>query len=208
MDELILIGGGGHAASVLEVVRADGRFQPIGIVDPAMSPGSVLHGLEVLGNDEILAEYASRVRFAFLSVGSVRATKRRRELYDAALSHGFEFPILIHPSASIAPDTPIGAGTIAMPGAIVRIGSRIGTNVILNTGAIVDHHGIVGDHTHLATNATLSGEVTVGEDALIGAGATVLQGRTVGDDATVGGGALVSRDVPAGAVVMGVPAHE
>jgi len=53
----------------------------------------------------------------------------------------------------------------------------------------------------------LTGGVSVGQEALVGARAVVLPGITIGADALVGAGAVVAGDVPAGAVVAGVPAR-
>jgi|GEM_PF-1687570 len=53
-----------------------------------------------------------------------------------------------------------------------------------------------------------TGEIFIDDDAYVGAGAIVLAGIKIGKKAIVGAGAVVTKDVPAGAVVAGVPARE
>ena len=55
--------------------------------------------------------------------------------------------------------------------------------------------------------ATRTGPVTIGDHVFVGQRAIILGGVTIGDGATIGAGSVVTRDVPAGAVVAGVPAR-
>jgi acetyltransferase-like isoleucine patch superfamily enzyme len=65
-----------------------------------------------------------------------------------------------------------------------------------------DFHAFVRDGVELGR----SGPIAIGDHVWIGTGAVVLKGVTIGDGAVVAAGAVVTRDVPAGAVVAGVPA--
>lgn len=65
-----------------------------------------------------------------------------------------------------------------------------------------------GDHDreHRASVVS-SGPVTIGADVFVGQRAIILGGVTIGDGATIGAGSVVTKDVPAGAIVAGVPAR-
>lgn len=201
---LVLVGAGGHAKVVIEVARAAGRFNVVGLVDARPATPGVL-GVPVLGGDEVLPRLrAEGVAWAFAALGNNSARERVGADLRAA---GFHLATLAHPSAVVMPSARIGEGIVVMPRAVVGAEARVDDLAIVNTGAVVEHDDLIGPAAHIAPLAALAGGVRVGARALIGIGSAVRPGISVGEDAVVGAGSAVVADVPAGARVGGTPAR-
>jgi UDP-perosamine 4-acetyltransferase len=206
MEEVVIIGAGGHGKVVLDILRADGRFRPVGFVDnnPSLLDSYVC-GLPVLGPINALPRLKRQgVRRAIIAIGDNRQRQRQRGELDAA---GFELVNVVHPTAFVSPRATLGRGVVVAPRASVVTEARIGDLAIVNTAAVVDHECEVGEAAHVAPGAVLAGRVRVGRGAFIGIGAKVIQCRSIGAFAVVGAGAAVIHDVPAGATAVGVPAR-
>jgi sugar O-acyltransferase (sialic acid O-acetyltransferase NeuD family) len=122
-------------------------------------------------------------------------------------THDIEVPVVVHPSAFVAPDGLLGRGTQVLAQSAVCAEARLGEACIINTLAGVDHDCVLGDGVHIGPGATLCGAVSVGDFTLIAAGAVVLPRIRIGRNVLVGAGAVVTKDVPDDVVVYGNPAR-
>jgi UDP-perosamine 4-acetyltransferase len=206
----VVLGGGGHAAVLIEAMREAGLDIARAVLDlDSRLWGTDIFGVPIIGDEQKLPELIRKGADCFVTgVGSAGNNTPRRCVFVSGIAHGLPPLTIIHPTAYIAPSARLAAGCQILPCAVVHTRASLGINVRINTGAIVEHDCVVGDHVHIATGAQLAGGVTVGEAAHVGAGATVRQGLHIGSGAIVGAGAVVVRDVPDGWVVAGVPARE
>lgn len=197
----MIVGAGGHARVVVELLRAMGGFELAGVV----AREGALAGLPALG-DECELEKLRRqgLDAAIIAVGD-NAARARLGVTLRAL--GFALPIAIHPSAVVSPSAMVGEGAVVMARALLGTGANLGVLGILNTGAIADHDTTLGEASHAAPGSVLAGHASLGARALLGVGASVRPGVCIGADAVVGVGAAVIDDVPDGGRVGGVPAR-
>jgi acetyltransferase EpsM len=204
---IVVIGAGGHARVVADVLRLTGRYEIAGFLDEVNPDrwGSEFCGYTILGGLDQLSALRSRgVQHAFVAVGDCGP---RLRLARAAEETGLDCPVLRHPSSVAGSDVAVDRGTLLAAGAIVNVGSRIGAHVIVNTAATVEHDCTIGDGAHVCPGVHLAGNVVVGDAAWIGIGAIVLNGVRIGAGSTVGAGSVVTRDVPEGVVAFGNPAR-
>lgn len=205
LDKIILLGGGGHAKVLIDLIITSERYEIAGILDPQIE-GNV-SGISVLGEDSLLPELHEKgFKNICVGVGSIKDNIKRKGLYEEAKKLGFNLPFIIHPKSVVSATAHISEGVQIMAGAIIQTGSSIGENTIINTGAIIEHNSHIGKHVHICPGAVVSGESFVDDEAFIGVGSTIIQSIKIGKGALVSAGAVVVNDVPDGARVMGVPA--
>ena len=123
----------------------------------------------------------------------------------------------------VGPGTQIGAFVEIQRGAVIGGRCKVSSHTFICEGVKIEDecfigHGVmfINDRRPKAVNAdgSLQGRedwkcegTVVKRRASIGSGATILGGVTIGEGALIGAGAVVTHDVPAGAVVAGVPAR-
>lgn len=193
-EPVIVVGGGGHAGVVVDVLALLGR-EILGIIDPALGRGERVHGVRVLGDDAFLEGRDPASTPLANGLGSTRSTALRARVFRELRAPGFRFETLVHPSAVVAASARLEEGVQVMAGAVVQPGALLEANALINTRASVDHDCRIGPDVHVAPGAVLSGGVTVGAGSHIGPGAVVVQGVRIGPDCHVGAGCLVTTDL-------------
>jgi sugar O-acyltransferase (sialic acid O-acetyltransferase NeuD family) len=196
--KVIVIGTGGHAKVVAETVSLDGRYELCGFVNQAYDVTEYL-GLPVCRSATEL-----QVTHFIVAVGDNVA---RAKIFEENLGLGLSAVTAIHPKAIVSTSAVIGEGTLVAAGAIINPFAKIGSNCIINTGAIVEHDCVVGDHVHLAPGTKIAGKVSLGNFSFLGIGTSVIPGIVIGERSQTGAGAVVTKDIPASTLVVGVPAR-
>lgn len=196
MEDIILLGIGGHAHSVVDSIEQAGKYRIVGFLDVKEHQDKEYRGYRVIGTDDMLENYYRKgVKNAFVTVGYLGEGQIRDTLYMKLKRIGYTIPNIIDETAIIARDVRLGEGNYVGKRTVINANAEIGTMCIINTGAIVEHDCCIGDMTHIAVGTVLCGQVMIGDRALIGAGAVVRQGIHIGAHAIIGAGMTITKDV-------------
>ncbi len=175
-EKIVLIGGGGHCHSVIDVIEQTNKYEIIGIVDTKENIGKQVLDYEVIGCDDDLETIFKTCKNAVITVGQIKSNQIRVKLFGKLKEIGFNLPIIISPLAYVSKHSYIYEGTIVMHHALINANVRIGKNCIINTKALIEHDCVVGDNCHISTASVLNGGVIVKENSFFGSNATSKQG--------------------------------
>lgn len=191
MTDVVIVGFGGHALSVVDSVNRMGEFNIIGYTDRQPAQYEVL--FPYLGTDDVLEKLYKNacVKCAILGIGYMGKGTIRKDIFEKLKAIGYEFPVIIDPSAIVSESAVVEEGCFVGKHAVVNANAHVGKMCIINTGAIVEHECKVGDFSHVAVGATLCGQVDVAKACLIGANATVIQCQKVQDNEIVPAGVVI-----------------
>jgi sugar O-acyltransferase (sialic acid O-acetyltransferase NeuD family) len=206
---ILLIGGGGHAKSIIDSLKLHDNIEIIGIIDTKDKYGQVIDGIEIIGSDEDLEYYYTKgVKQAFISIGSIGSPQIRVKVYETIKKIGYNLPNVIDSSAIISNNITLGEGNYIGKGAILNTGIKVGNNCIINTGCIIEHGCMIDDFVHIAPGSTLCGEVQIGQKTHIGAGTVIIQSKRIGKESVIGAGSVVINDINEYVKAYGSPCRE
>lgn len=170
--EILLIGGGGHCKSVIDVIEQENKFKIAGIVDKKELIGTTVLDYEVIACDDDLKTLSQKYKYAIVTVGQIKSNTLRVKLFQKVKEIGYELPVITSPLAYVSKHSFVDEGTIIMHNALINTGVKVGKNCIINTKALIEHDSIVEDNCHISTAAVLNGGVVVKEGTFVGSNAT------------------------------------
>jgi sugar O-acyltransferase (sialic acid O-acetyltransferase NeuD family) len=208
--KIAILGAGGHARDVLDVLEACNEEAPVydvlGFVVEAGhgEVGAIVNGRPILGDFGWLATHAAEARL----IAAVGSPALRRRLVEAARARDGRFaePV-VHPSAIRTKRITLGEGSVVGAGVTMTSLIRVGRHVQVNNGCTIAHDVVLGDYATLSPGARISGNVEIGEGAYVGTGASLIEKISVGPWSIIGAGSAVVHDIAANVTAVGCPAR-
>jgi sugar O-acyltransferase (sialic acid O-acetyltransferase NeuD family) len=208
MESIVLIGGGGHCISCIDVLMMQNKYEIAGILDTSEKAGTEVLGIKVIGTDDDIPFLAARYSNFLITIGQIKSSEKRVNVFSLVKKYGGSLPVIISPRAYVSSSAVIEEGTIIMHDSLVNAKAHIGKNCIINTGALIEHEASVGDFCHISTHAVVNGQVTVGKNSFIGSNAVIANNLNLPDDIIIAAGACVLRSTSEAGVYIGNPVRK
>jgi len=195
LREIILVGGGGHCKSVIDVIEQEGKFKIAGIIEKDRSLiGKKILTYEVIGCDDDLKELRKKYDYALVTIGQIKNSTPRIKIFEKLKKLEFKLPSIISPLAYVSKYASLEEGTIVMHYALVNANAKVGKNCIINTKAIIEHDVIIGNNCHISTAAVINGGVEIGDNVFFGSNAVCKEYIKIKENSFIKAGSLVKEN--------------
>ena len=187
---LVLIGGGGHCISVIDVVENTNEYNILGILDSNIKEDNLL-GYEILGGDNLIPELVNQNTYFLITVGQIKDHSIRKKIAINLKENNAKIATVISANAYVSKHAQIDEGTIIMNNAIVNANSKIGKNCIINTKSNIEHDVLIGDFCHISTCAVVNGNTVVGNGSFIGSNSTISNNIIIEENSVISAGKFI-----------------
>jgi sugar O-acyltransferase (sialic acid O-acetyltransferase NeuD family) len=186
--DILLIGGGGHCHSVIDVIEQEGKYKIVGIIDKKELIGTKVLDYEVIASDDDLKELFNTYKYAIVTVGQIKSNSLRVKLFDLIKSIGYNIPTIISPLAYVSKYASIENGTVIHHHALVNSNVKIGKNCIINSKALIEHDAIIEDNCHISTGAIINGGTIIKDNTFFGSNSMAKEYIEIKAKSIIGGG--------------------
>lgn len=202
--KLVLVGGGGHCKSMIDVAESAG-YTILGILDKPSEVGKQVLAYTIIGTDDDMVKYVGVAEFV-VTVGQIKSPDLRIRLHDMIKEVGGQLATIVSPTAHVSQYATLGEGTVVMHNTVVNAGAMIGKGCIINTFANIEHDAVIGDYCHISTGTMVNGECKVGNRCFIGSHSVLANCISVGNDIIVGAASFVRKSIVEKGIYSGNPA--
>lgn len=189
--QILLIGGGGHCNSVIDVIEQENSFTIAGIIDKKELVGQKVLGYEIIGCDDDLNDLFQTFKYAIVAIGQIKSPNVRIKLFNRLKTIGFETPTIISPRAYVSKHATIGKGTVILHDALINANVTIGDNCIINSKALIEHDCQIEHNCHISTCAILNGGTKIGKGSFFGSNAVSKEYTIVVNDSFIKANSLI-----------------
>lgn len=202
--KLILVGGGGHCKSVIDVAESAG-YEIIGILDVSSELGKRVLNYNVIGVDEDMVKYVNDVLF-IVTVGHIKNAALRIRLHKMIHNVGGKLATIIASTAYVSKYAKIGDGTVVMHNAFVNADATIGEGCIINTFANIEHDAVIGNFCHISTGAMVNGDCKVGNETFLGSQTVLSNNVKITEGSILSAASFARKDLKVKGIYSGNPA--
>ena len=189
---IVLVGGGGHCISVIDVMENENKFNILGVLDSNIIEDNVL-GYPILGGDNLIPELVNQNTYFLITVGQTKSYSVRKNISKIIIENNAKLATVISPFAYVSKHAYIEEGTVIMNYAVVNAKSKIGKNCIINTKSNIEHGVLIGEFCHVSTCAVVNGDSVIGKGTFIGSNATISNGISIDENSVIGAGKFIKQ---------------
>lgn len=193
---IILIGGGGHCKSVIDVIELEGKYNILGILDNNLPIGHSIVGYTIIGKDEDILKFSKRENTYFIiTVGQIKSVDARVLIYETLKRYHCKLATVISPRAYVSSNATIKRGTVIHHDALVNSGVEIGKNCIINSKALIEHGVKIGNFCHISTGAIVNGESKIADKCFLGSNSTISNSIFIGNNIIISAGKFIKYNI-------------
>ncbi len=171
--KIIIIGTGGHACSILDLVESSNEFKVLGFICNKKKKGTYYLGYKILGNDKYLNKFKKIKPLIVLGFSLYKNLELYEKKFLKFKKQGFFFPTIVSPLAYISKRAKLGEGTIIFHGAIINSNCEINKGVTVNSKTLIEHDSIIQSFSHISTGCVLNGNTKINKKIFIGSGTVI-----------------------------------
>ena len=169
MNKVAIIGAGGHARVLAEIIELTNDMQLVGFFDDNTAAGTIItRGYPCLGASSEIENYINEIDAFVIGIGNNEVRQKLHTVYP-----DLNWQTLIHPKATCSSSSFVGKGTVVLAGAVVAANTVIGDHVIVNSNVVVDHDCVVNSFVHLSIGSLIGSNTEVAAKSVVSIGQIV-----------------------------------
>lgn len=194
-NKLVIFGSGETALLAYEYFTHDSEYEVVAFsVDKEFIENDELLNLPVIPLEDIFNIYPPKEYVGFAAASSTKLNRVRKQLFERAISLGYELVSYVSSRAFVWPNVRIGSNCFILEDNTLQPFTEVGNNVVMWSGNHLGHRSVIKDHCFISSHCVISGFCQIGEATFLGVNCTIEDKVQIGIDNFIGAGALIRKN--------------